>query len=70
MIQPELDNGEVTTAPSKIGRNAMSYFSDLFAASPYHLDANLFDTIDPCISDEEDQSLHRLPTIEEVWEAI
>lgn len=49
MIQPELDNGEVTTAPSKIGRNAVSYFSDLFTASPYHLDANLFDTIDPCI---------------------
>lgn len=34
------------------------------------MDAGHFGNITPSISDEEDQSFNKLPTIEEVWDAI
>lgn len=70
LIQLELANGEISTEPSVIGRQALHYFYKLFSASPYHLETGLFENITLSISEEEDQSFSRPPTIDEVWDAI
>lgn len=52
VIQLKLANGEITTEPSEIGTQAVQFFSDLFSASPYHLEEGLFQNIQSSISEE------------------
>lgn len=66
VTQLALDTGEKTTDQTDIGRKAVDYFMELFSAPPYHLDTELFDHTTPCISEAEDQTFSRWPTIEEI----
>lgn len=70
LTQLTLANGDITTSPSEIGRLAVEFFSDLFTASPYHLDEELFANIQPRVSPAEDQIFNSLPTMEEISETI
>lgn len=70
IIQLTSPNGELTTEPNEIGAMAKEFLSDLFAASPYYMDNQLFASVQPSISQAEDQEFSSFPTSEEVWEAI
>lgn len=60
----------MTTSATEIGDLAVSFFSELFSSSPYHLEASLFANIHTSISDLDDHLFCGLPTFEEVWDAI
>lgn len=70
LIQITRNDGDVTTSAKEIGELAVNFFSELFTASPYRLEASFFDNIHTGISDLDDQFFCGVPTVEEVWEAI
>lgn len=69
LIQITREDESVTTHVAEIGLLAQDYFSNLFTASPYHLDQGVFD-IQAAISEYDNQLSLSLPTMEETREAI
>lgn len=70
IIQIQQPNGEISTSPSEIGELAQDFFSDLFSASPYHMEAKLFDGIPSYVSDWENMEFCRIPKEEEILAII
>lgn len=52
VTQISKDSGDITSDPYEVGAMASEYYSDLFSASPYHLDNDLFEEIQPVVSKE------------------
>lgn len=53
-----------------IGAAAEYFFSDLFKASLYHIDNDLFSHIMPSVSPSENRGFSRLPDLEEIKATI
>lgn len=62
-------NGDVTSNAKKIGDMAANYFADLFSASPYHVDTELFNEIYPTITTTTNKGFCSLPSMDEIREA-
>lgn len=58
IMQIALDNGEVTNSAQIIVGLATDFFSNIFAASIYQLENNLFEGVQPVISHQEDNQFN------------
>ncbi|XP_042939510.1 uncharacterized protein LOC122274547 [Carya illinoinensis] len=63
-------NGVAFETAESIHQGAVEYFTSIFHGEPPAEQPSLEDFIAPVISEEENTSLIRLPTIEEVFEAV
>lgn len=69
-IQLAREDESTATDALEIGNLAQAFFSELFTASPYHLDQTLFDGIHPGISDLDNEVFTMVPSPAEIKEAI
>lgn len=70
MIQIARDDDSLTTNEMEIGALAQDFFLDLFTASTYHLDQDLFEGILPGLSEGDNESFTVVPSPLEINEAI
>lgn len=70
ITQISLPTGEITTSAAEIGTMAQDFFADLFAATPYHLEASLFDSIEATILETDNSYFCKLPDEEEILSVI
>lgn len=69
-IQLARVDGSLTSDPREIGPMAQEFYSDLFFATPYYLDNQLFTNYNRTIMDADDQEFYREPDYTEIWGAI
>lgn len=69
-IQLRQDDGAVITSATEIGHKAVEFFTDLFMASPYYLEEDLFVNINPKISESNNYVFFTIPSNEEILDAI
>lgn len=70
MIQIYRGDVSFSSNVGKIGILAQNYSADLFAATPYYIDQNLFMGMEQTISGEDDTLFSAIPSLDEVKEAI
>lgn len=70
LIQLMRPDESITTDAREIERAAQNFFSKLFSASPYFMNQDLFDGINPRISDHDNEMFTKIPSLAEVKEAI
>lgn len=70
LIQFTLPDNTVTSDAKTIGAAAEHYFFDLFSASPYYLDEDLFTDIEPRISSSDNAMFSEVLDYEEIKAAI
>ncbi|XP_012842530.1 PREDICTED: uncharacterized protein LOC105962752 [Erythranthe guttata] len=70
LIQVTCGDGSTSTQPQEIGALAQDFFSNLFKASEYELDENLFLGVQPVVTDVVNEAFCCLPDMEEILEAV
>lgn len=68
-LQIALPNGDITTTAADIGAIAQEYFAELFSASPYHMEASLFNSIEETVHDGDNAEFCRVPDTGEILSA-
>ncbi|XP_012845938.1 PREDICTED: uncharacterized protein LOC105965938 [Erythranthe guttata] len=69
-ITLKLDDGSFTSDCQLIGAKALAYFDDLFHATPYHLDQDLFSHVEAKVTTTMNTKLCEIPDEDEVYKAI
>ncbi|XP_012857145.1 PREDICTED: uncharacterized protein LOC105976424 [Erythranthe guttata] len=69
-ITLKLDDGSFTSDYQLIGAKALAYFDDLFQATPYHLDQDLFSHVEAKVTTTMNTKLCEIPDEDEVYKAI
>ncbi|KAL3629955.1 hypothetical protein CASFOL_026267 [Castilleja foliolosa] len=64
------DMGDIISDPKIIGDMAATHFENLFKATPYHIDKDLFSCITKTLSQQDNNDLMTLPTKTEILTAI
>ncbi|KAL7160678.1 hypothetical protein ABFS83_01G113200 [Erythranthe nasuta] len=69
-ITLKLDDGSFTSDCQLIGAKALAYFDDLFHATPYHLDQDLFSHVEAKVTTTMNTKLCKIPDEDEVYKAM
>lgn len=63
-------DGTCIKDPTMIGQLASQHFGELFSATPFHLNNELFMDIPQSVSDEMNHELCTIPSEQEIWENV
>lgn len=65
-----LENGEMLQSADEVHEGAVQFFQQLLAVSPISIEESDLDLLTPAITAEENVSLYKAPTLEEVKDAL